>query len=55
MKIKISVSKIRGMALIWIGKKYHALWLEWANGAQTLGNGRIKILWMCPRIRYVHT
>ena len=54
MKIKISVSKIRGLAIIWIGKKYHALWLEWANGTQILSNGKMKTLWMYPRIRYVH-
>ncbi len=53
MKIKLSVSKFRGLALIWIGKKYHAFWLEWANGGQVLSNGMIKTLWMLPRIKYV--
>lgn len=55
MIIKLSLSKIRGIALIWIGKKYHALWFEWADGAQMLPNGRLKTLWILPRIRYVHS
>jgi len=55
MKIKLSISKIRGIALIWIGKKYHALWLNWANGGQILENGKLKILWIWPQIKYVHS
>lgn len=54
MKVELSISKIRGIALIWIRKKYHALWFEWAEGAQVLLNGERKILWICPRIRYIH-
>jgi len=55
MTIKLSVNKIRGVALIWFRRKYHAIWLEWANGAQMLPTGRMRTLWMYPRIRYVHT
>jgi len=55
MKIKISVSKIRGASLMWFRKRYHALWFEWANGAQVLPNSKMKVLWIFPRIKYVHT
>lgn len=54
-RFRITLSKIRGVGLIWFGKRYRALWLEWANGGQMLPNGRMRILWIFPRVRYVHT
>lgn len=55
MKVKISISKIRGIGLIWFRRKYHALWLEWADGGQAMPDGTLKPLWIKPRIRYVRT
>lgn len=55
MKIKLTASKIRGIGLIWIVDKYHALWFEWADGGQTMPDGALKTLWIRPRLRYVHT
>ena len=54
--IKISTSKIRGIGLIiWFKHRYHALWIEWADGGQAMPNGKLKPLWIIPRVRYVHT
>ena len=50
---RISVSKIRGIGLLWTSPKYHALWFEWADGGQALLNGKLKTLWIRPRFRYV--
>ena len=55
LKIRIGISAIRGIGIIWIQQKYHALWLEWADGGRALLNGELKPLWIIPRIRYVHT
>lgn len=54
MKVKISISKIRGIGFIWIGWQYHALWLEWADGGQFMPDGTLKTLWIRPQLRYVH-
>jgi len=55
MKVKVTISKIRGIGLIWFRQKYHALWLEWADGGQVMPCGRLKVMWIFPRVRYVHT
>ena len=55
-RFKIAVSKIRGIGLICIhGKKYRALWLEWADGGQADEHGKLDPIWIWPRVRYVHT
>ena len=53
--IKISLSKIRGIGLIFYKRKYYALWLEWADGGIVQESGELKPLWITPRIRFVHT
>lgn len=56
MKFKISLSKIRGLGLIfWTDSKYYALWLEWADGGQVMLDGSMKTMWAKPQVRFVHT
>jgi len=54
MRFKITISKIRGIGIIFYRHKYRALWLEWADGGAILESGKLKTLWCLPRIRYVH-
>ena len=50
---RITISKIRGVGLLWAFPRYHALWFEWADGGQVTPNGKLKTLWIKPRFRYV--
>ncbi len=55
LRVKISCTKIRGIGLIvWTGK-YYAFWLEWADGGLAMPDGKLKPLWIRPRLRFVHT
>ena len=55
MRIRLCISTIRGIGLIIYHKRYYALWFEWADGGSALPSGRLKPLWIVPRIRFVHT
>jgi hypothetical protein len=50
---RITISKIRGIGVLWTSPTYHALWFEWADGGQITPNNKLKILWIKPRFKYV--